>query len=129
MIWRSAVEATHDFLTSNDIDNYESRFASEYFPIVTDLTIAVINGISVGFSGVADGILEMLFVDQQHQGLGAGSVLLSAALAKDQHLKLDVNEQNPRAVDFYRRHGFVTTGRSATDSDGRPFPILHMIRP
>ncbi|MUL77609.1 hypothetical protein [Mycolicibacterium sp. CBMA 226] len=56
-IWRSAVEATHDFLTADDIDFYE---------------------------------------------------------------------QNPQAVGFYHRHGFVTLSRSETDGDGRPFPILHL---
>ncbi|MFO6398493.1 GNAT family N-acetyltransferase, partial [Pseudomonas aeruginosa] len=36
------------------------------------------------------------------------------------------NEQNPQACGFYRHYGFRQTGRSATDSAGRPFPLLHM---
>ena len=42
--------------------------------------------------------------------------------------ELDVNEQNPDAVDFYRRRGFEQVGRSPVDSDGRPFPLLHFRR-
>ena len=42
--------------------------------------------------------------------------------------ELDVNEQNPGAVEFYRRRGFEQVGRSPVDSDGRPFPLLHFRR-
>ncbi|GAY30020.1 GNAT family N-acetyltransferase, partial [Prevotella sp. MGM2] len=37
-----------------------------------------------------------------------------------------VNEQNTGAVDFYLRMGFVVVGCDATDSAGRPFPVLHL---
>lgn len=124
-IWRSAVEATHHFLTADDIDFYERRLAEEYLKMV-DLTVADSAGIPVGFSGVAGGNLEMLFIDHQHRGRGAGSVLLADARAKNPGLLVDVNEQNPQAVGFYQRHGFVTLSRSETDGDGRPFPILHL---
>ena len=40
--------------------------------------------------------------------------------------EVTVNEQNPQACGFYRHYGFRQTGRSATDSAGRPFPLLHM---
>jgi len=41
-------------------------------------------------------------------------------------LLLDVNERNRQALAFYEAHGFVITGRSDTDADGRPFPLLHL---
>lgn len=126
-IWRSAVEATHDFLTPGDIDFYESRMVGDYLPAV-DLTVAEVDGDPAGFSGLADNSLEMLFVDGRHRGHGVGSALLRRAVADHPGLRLDVNEQNPQAVGFYERHGFVVLGRSATDADGRPFPILHMGR-
>jgi putative acetyltransferase len=124
-IWRSAVEATHDFLTPIDVDFYEDRLANDYLKLV-DVTVAVADGAPVGFSGVADGNLEMFFVVQQHRGRGAGSILLRDAMAKHPGLLIDVNEQNPQAVGFYHHHGFVTLRRSETDADGRPFPILHL---
>lgn len=126
-IWRSAVEATHDFLTPGDVDFFESRMIDDYLPAV-DLTVAEVDGHPVGFSGLAGNSLEMLFVGAEHCGRGAGSVLLRRAVADHPDLRLDVNEQNPQAVGFYERHGFVVLGRSATDADGRPFPILHMAR-
>lgn len=124
-IWRSAVEATHDFLTVDDIDFYERRLAQEYLKLV-DVTVADSDGVPVGFAGVAGGSLEMLFIDHEHRGRGVGSVLLADAMATNPGLVVDVNEQNPQAVGFYHRHGFVTLGRSETDGDGRPFPILHL---
>ncbi|WP_037069444.1 acetyltransferase [Pseudonocardia acaciae] len=127
-IWRGAVEATHDFLTPADVSHYEARVANDYLPAV-DITVAEADGVVVGFSGVADGKLEMLFVDPEHRGHGAGSALLRHALADNPELLVDVNEQNPQAVGFYQHHGFVTLNRSETDPDGRPFPILHLGRP
>lgn len=124
-IWRSAVEATHDFLTAADIDFYQDRLINEYLKMV-EVTVAVADGIAIGFSGTAEANLEMLFVDAQHHGRGAGSILLDDAITRYPGLLIDVNEQNPQAVGFYLRHGFVARGRSETDADGRPFPILHL---
>ncbi|RII15928.1 putative N-acetyltransferase YjaB [Streptomyces sp. YIM 130001] len=126
-VWRSAVEATHDFLAAGDITYYEQRIISDYLPQL-DVTVAVSGDGAriVGFSGLADGKLEMLFVDARQRGGGVGSALLRDALAKIPGLLVDVNEQNPQAVEFYRRKGFRTIGRSATDGDGRPFPLLHL---
>jgi putative acetyltransferase len=41
-------------------------------------------------------------------------------------LTVDVNEQNTQGVGFYRHLGFVETGRSETDDQGRPYPLLHL---
>ncbi|WFR74328.1 GNAT family N-acetyltransferase [Prescottella defluvii] len=126
-IWRSAVDATHDFLTAEDIRFYESRMLGDDLPAV-DLTVADVDGSPAGFSGLVGNSLEMLFVCAEHRGHGVGSALLRRAVADHPDLCLDVNEQNPQAVGFYERHAFVVLGRSATDADGRPFPILHMAR-
>ena len=76
------------------------------------------------------GHVDMLFVDPAFFGCGAGRTLLrlawERAFAAGLPLTLDVNEQNPAAVAFYRRMGFVVTGRSPVDSAGRPYPLLHM---
>lgn len=40
--------------------------------------------------------------------------------------RVDVNEQNPRAVGFYQHHGFRTVARSESDPTNKPYPILHM---
>ena len=126
-VWRSAVEATHHFLTPADIYGYADRLARDYFPAV-ELVVAEADGVVVGFSGTAENRLEMLFVDPAAHGRGIGTVLLDHAVAHGGVDELDVNEQNPGAVEFYRRRGFEPVGRSPVDSDGRPFPLLHFRR-
>ncbi|ANY23706.1 GNAT family N-acetyltransferase [Gordonia terrae] len=126
-VWRSAVEATHHFLTPADIDGLASRLARDFFPAV-ELVVAEVGGVIVGFSGTADNRLEMLFVDSAAHGRGIGTVLLDHAVERVGIDELDVNEQNPGAVEFYRRRGFDQVGRSPVDSDGRPFPLLHLRR-
>lgn len=124
-VWLSAVEATHDFLTADDIAGYRARLATEFLPAV-QVTVAEIDGRVVGFAGQTGRRLEMLFVDAGSQGLGAGSALLAAAMSAAPDLLVDVNEQNPQAVGFYLRHGLRVVGRSPTDGEGRPFPLLHL---
>lgn len=127
-IWRSAVLATHDFLDEADFVHIEQALPEQFFPAVT-LLVADVAGEAVGFAGVADGNLEMLFVDAGHRGQGIGSALLGEVVTHHGVTRVDVNEQNPQAVGFYLHHGFGQTGRSDTDGDGRPYPILHLVRP
>ncbi len=124
-IWRSAVEATHDFLAEDDRARIEARLGAEYLPQVR-LFVAEIDGDPVGFAGIAADKLEMLFVDAVHRGRGVGSVLLSRVVDEHGVKTVDVNEQNPRAVDFYSRRGFAVVGRSELDDAGRPYPLVHM---
>jgi putative acetyltransferase len=70
----------------------------------------------------------MLFVDPDLHGQGIGRALLVHAGRDHPVLELDVNEQNPAALGFYCAQGFVVTGRSATDDQGRAFPLLHLRR-
>ena len=69
--------------------------------------------------------IEMLFVDSFCQGKGCGAALLDFAIGKGAKL-VDVNEQNPAALVFYRSKGFRSVDRTPTDDAGRPFPILHL---
>ena len=124
-IWRSAVDATHDFLAEPDRAAIEGQLADVYFPAVR-LTVAEIDGDPVGFAGTAGEHLEMLFVHADARGHGVGSALLHHAIAAHGIRLVDVNEQNEQAVEFYVRRGFVVTGRSERDEAGRPYPLLHM---
>ncbi|MNP71426.1 putative N-acetyltransferase YjaB [compost metagenome] len=78
-----------------------------------------------GFIGTAGENVEMLFVAPDRHGRGIGRALLEHALAEGA-CKVDVNEQNPQAVGFYLRLGFVQYDRSEVDGSGKPFPILHL---
>lgn len=124
-IWRSAIDATHDFLADADRDEIETHLATDYFPAV-DLSVAEVGGRPVGFAGTLDGALEMLFVDATQRGNGIGTALLTHAITEHGVTRVDVNEQNASAAGFYAQRGFEVVGRSATDDAGRPYPILHL---
>ncbi|KXP08876.1 acetyltransferase [Tsukamurella tyrosinosolvens] len=124
-VWRSSVDATHDFLTAADRDAIESRLASDYFPQVR-LTVAEVDGAVAGFAGTAGDDLAMLFVHADARGRGVGRTLLDHAVRDLGVRTVDVNEQNAQAVGFYAHSGFVVAGRSATDDEGRPYPLLHL---
>jgi putative acetyltransferase len=59
-------------------------------------------------------------------GKGVGKLLLQHAIAEFGANEVDVNEQNPQGVAFYRHMGFEQVGRSELDGQGNPFPLLHM---
>lgn len=125
-IWEASVRATHGFLAEADLLRIRGRLVSDYFPAV-ELHAAFIDGRPVGFAGLADDRLEMLFVHPDFFGRGAGRALLVFAIREKGVKRVDVNEQNGRAESFYRAHGFRTASRDATDADGLPYPILHMV--
>jgi putative acetyltransferase len=125
-IWLRSVRATHSFLTEADIQTL--------LPIVRDVAFKHLelyvlcdhDDGPIGFSGLIDAKLEALFIDPNHVRRGSGRMLVDHARALKGPLTVDVNEQNSQAVKFYESCGFKVVGRSRTDSDGRPFPLLHM---
>lgn len=124
-IWRSSVDATHQFLRPSDRDEIE-RNLPDSFPRVR-LVVAEVDGRAVGFAGTAGKKLEMLFVDAEHWGTGVGSALLAHVVEDVGILRVDVNEDNVNDVAFYRQRGFVAVERTAVD-DHRPYPVLRMHR-
>lgn len=126
-VWRHSVEATHDFLSAQDVAAIELDVA-KYLPQMSDLWVAYDGERVTGFVAIEDGTVEMLFVDASLQGQGIGSVLLEAVTTGLGTVRVDVNEQNPAGHGFYKAQGFEVEGRSELDGEGRVFPILHLIR-
>lgn len=124
-IWESSVRATHDFLTEADIDFYRPLVLT-YLPTLSVCCLVVPAGEIAGFVAVGGDQIEMLFIDAQARGQGAGKALLTHAIDHMGALRVDVNEQNTQAVGFYRHAGFQVTGRSPLDGTGKAFPLLHM---
>lgn len=124
-IWRRAVDATHDFLTPEDrqaIDDLVCGFLPD-----APLWLAVDqDDVALGFMLIDDGHMEALFVDPAHHGAGIGKVLVRHGLDLHPSMTTDVNAQNPKAVGFYEAMGFVRTGYSALDGQGRAYPLIHL---
>ncbi|HXI86638.1 MAG TPA: acetyltransferase [Parvularculaceae bacterium] len=128
-IWEASVRASHDFLEESDIDSLR--------PVVRDVALAKLElwvakaerDAIAGFMGLDGAHVEALFIDPPFQGRGFGRRLLDHARALKGPLLVDVNEQNALALSFYLKYGFEIVARSSTDSDGRPFPLLHLAMP
>ncbi|WP_376747154.1 GNAT family N-acetyltransferase [Empedobacter brevis] len=123
-IWESAVINTHDFLTKEDFEFYKINL-SNYFPHVLLYGFENEDKL-VGFVGVAEQNLEMLFIHNDFRRKGIGGTLLNFSIDKLEVKSVDVNEQNKQAVDFYLNQGFKIISRSEKDSEGKDYPILHL---
>lgn len=128
-IWEAAVRATHDFLSEDDIQLFRPLVREGYLPSAPMLAVARDEtGLAFGFVGVEGDKIEMLFVDPARHGQGIGQALLEHAVRQWSACRVDVNEQNPRALGFYRHMGFAVESRSERDGLGKPFPMLHLRR-
>ena len=142
-IWEAAVRTTHDFLAEEDILFLRPLVRDQYLSSVQIIVARDDKGQIQGFMGLSgfeqekseaheegvygsSGMIEMLFVHPDCHGMGIGRSLVRIAESGFQDLFVDVNEQNPGALAFYKRCGFVVVGRSPLDGQGKPFPLLHM---
>lgn len=125
-VWEASVRHTHHFLTEEHIQFYKPLVRNHYLPAVELYIIRDAGRKIVAFMGLSDELIEMLFVYPGEQGKGYGKRLLEYATRKKQLDKVDVNEQNEKALSFYLHMGFQIIGRDATDGMGKPYPILHL---
>lgn len=123
-IWERSVRATHDFLREEDFAEIKNALIPDYFPEV-NLFATAADGVFTGFIGLRSDKIEMLFIDPDCHGKGYGTALIDFAKPNGA-MKVDVNEQNTRALEFYLSKGFRVIGRKETDDSGRPYPILKL---
>lgn len=125
-IWESSVRATHDFLVEEDLQALKPLILEQYFDAVELRCAKNAQGEILGFCGVHDGNIEMLFISPDARGKGIGTMLTANAIHELGASKVDVNEQNEQALGFYLHIGFKVIGRSPVDGQGKPYPLLHM---
>lgn len=124
-VWEKSVLATHDFLTPIDFKEIKELVNTINF---NDFQVfCLVKGkIISGFIAVADKKVEMLFLDPEYFGQGLGQKLLNFAVKELNADKVDVNEQNTRALKFYQKFGFEIFERTDKDDQGRNYPLLRM---
>lgn len=125
VVWEKSVLDTHNFLTPTDFKKIKEQVTNINFNDFEVFCLTKEN-LVLGFIGVADKKVEMLFLDPNFFGQGLGFQLLNFAVKELKANSVDVNEQNPKAVKFYRKFGFETFERTDKDDQGRNYPLLRM---
>ena len=85
------------------------------------------DGVVKGFCMVEGSQLKKLFVEPVLQGQRIGSALLKHAVEALGADHLWALEKNVRAIDFYRRHGFLPTGERIPEEDTEEY-LLRLAR-
>lgn len=103
------------------VPNLTAFYANE--PGVIENTVVYDDGVVKGFVRVKDGEIEKLFVEPALQNRGIGDALFRYAAETLGGRRLWVLEKNPRAIRFYKRHGFHLTERKKRVDDTNEFLI------
>jgi len=126
-VWEASVRATHHFVSEEKIQELKLLIMKQKIFEKSDVfCIHNESGEIAGFAGVTGDSLDMIFLHPFIIGTGAGKTLMRHALKEKGANHVDVNEDNTHAKGFYEHFGFTVCGRSETDENGQPFPILHM---
>ena len=112
----------------------EFYFAELNVPDLMQARAAFIPDILVYDDGVVKGFLHCggdevrrLYVEPVLQGQGIGAALLEYAIREKHVKRLWALEKNPRAIAFYRRHGFLVTEERRLE-EGTEEYLVRMVR-
>lgn len=105
-ILRQSFDDQYPWLTGLHTPEEDRSFFREVLYPSCQIWGAVAEGI-IGIIAFRPGLIEQLYVLPNHQGRGAGSVLLNVAMSQSQRLELWTFQRNHRARRFYEAKGFV----------------------
>ncbi len=123
---RARAEMRYLPLLHTDVED-RAFFSQQVLPS-SQVTVAEVDGVLVGFSAVKDGWLDHLYVAPEQQGRGIGRSLLARAMAEHpEGLSLWVFEANHRAIALYARAGFEEVIRTdgSGNEEGQPDVRMH----
>ncbi len=126
VVWESSVKETYLFLSENEIKSIKKYVPQALKEIPHLIIVENKNQVPVGFMGIENEHLEMLFVSNEERGKGLGKELLNYGIEQYSVNDLAVNEQNPLAKSFYEHMGFEVYKRANRDEQGDPYPLLYM---
>ncbi len=125
-IWKDSVASTHHFLTQEDKEKLYPLVLNALKNVPFLLTAHKEDNELLGFMGIEDHKIEMLFIHPSAQKQGLGKCFIEHAKNAYRAEFVDVNEQNPDAFAFYQKMGFEQFDRSEYDDLGNHFPLLHL---
>ena len=122
-LWRRTWQAAYPNLDFRQrVDWWRERWRNE---LVTQATIMVAenSGELCGYVTVdpRNGYLDQIVVAPELWSSAVGAALIDEAKRiSPSRLELLVNKDNVRAIQFYRKHGFVRTGDDVNPISGKP---------
>ncbi len=125
LIWEKSVLETHNFLSHKDFIEIREILRNFNFEELNVFYQTEQNKI-VGFIGLNNTKIEMLFLDPKYIGKGYGKSLMDFAVLNQNANLVDVNEQNTNAKKFYEKYGFEVYERTEKDDLEKDYPILKM---
>jgi GNAT superfamily N-acetyltransferase len=128
VIWRTASEAGHPFLTREDLDA-DQALVRDFFLAQADIIVACDGADPVGFIALIDNFIGGLFVLPARHRQGVGRVLIAAASRKAGPLSVEVYAANTKARRFYESLGFSQTAERVVDDLGRPHALVRLEQP
>ena len=125
-VWEASVRTTHLFLSDAEVNQIKSYVPQALEGVAHLIIVETENGEPLGFMGIENQRLEMLFLSPAERGKGLGRQLLQYGMKNYGLQELTVNEQNLQAVDFYEHLGFEIYKKTECDEEGNPYPLLYM---
>ncbi|CCV64388.1 GCN5-related N-acetyltransferase [Alteracholeplasma palmae J233] len=124
-IWENSVRETHHFLSEKNLIAIKAE-VNDALMSIENLFVFLKENEMLGFIGVENRKIEMLFIDTMFRNQGIGKKLVDFSIKNLNVKYVDVNEQNHQALDFYLKIGFEIKSRLELDSQGRNYPLLHL---
>ena len=122
-LWQRTWQATYpeiDFAAR--LEWWRRRWRDDILPNA-EVVIAETDGAMIGFVTVDPRTLylDQIVVAPEQWGSAVGGALIAEAKRRSPAgLDLDVNTDNPRAIAFYRKCGFVISGAGKNPISGKP---------
>ena len=116
-IWYDASLQAHDFIPEDYWRENKDQMRDIYIPMSE--TYKAVDGEKIlGFVSLLDDYLAAIFVMQDLQGQGIGSLLLNYAMRLRKTLQLKVYRNNKKSVDFYKSKGFSVISETMDHETG-----------
>ncbi len=104
-IWLEASFIAHHFIPETYWKENKLKMQNIYLPM-SEVYLAEHNLHTYGFIALLDTQIAAIFVSPQYQGKGVGTALIQYAQAIRTELELNVYQENPKSVQFYKTLGF-----------------------
>jgi len=127
-IWKDATIQGHSFIPKEYWLKSYDTVKEKYIPIAETYVYTEENIIK-GFISIIEGeYLGALFIDTKYQGQGIGKKLMEDAKKTYGSLNLAVYKKNNKAVEFYKKAGFIIKKECINEETNEQEYIMSFIK-